>query len=96
MKTAVSTSDDVFEKADRLAKRLKKSRSQLYCLALKEYVARHQPNEVTEAMDHVCVEVGDGITGAGNFELRASSSERREIEAACSEPGKDNTSPRIR
>ena len=61
MKTAVSISDDVFEEADRLAKRLKKSRSQVYCLALKEYVARHAPDQVTEAMDRVCAEAGEGV-----------------------------------
>ena len=61
MKTAVSIPDDVFEKADRLAKRLKKSRSQLYSLALREYVARHAPDQETEAMDHACAEVGEGV-----------------------------------
>ena len=61
MKTAVSISDDVFEEADRLAKRLKKSRSQLYSLALREYVARHAPDQVTEAMDRACAEVGEGV-----------------------------------
>ena len=60
MRTAVSISDDVFEKADRLAKRLKKARSQLYSLALSEYVARHATDHVTEAMDRVCAEVGEG------------------------------------
>ena len=61
MKTAVSIPDDVFEEADHLAKRLKKSRSQLYSLALREYVARHAPDHVTEAMDRACAEVGEGV-----------------------------------
>ena len=59
MKTAVSIPDPVFEKAERLAKRAKKSRSQLYSEALKEYVARHAPDEVTEAMDRVLASIGD-------------------------------------
>ncbi len=54
MKTAVSIPDDVFEDAERLAHRSKKSRSQIYSDALREYVARHSPNEVTEAMNRVC------------------------------------------
>jgi metal-responsive CopG/Arc/MetJ family transcriptional regulator len=54
MKTAVSLPDDVFRGAERLAKRSKKSRSQLFSDALREYVARHAPDEVTEAMDRVC------------------------------------------
>lgn len=59
MKTAVSIPDDVFEGADRLARRTKKSRSQLYSDAVKEYVARHAPEQVTDAMDRVCAELGD-------------------------------------
>ena len=58
MKTAVSIPDDVFEGAERLARRTKKSRSQLFSDAVREYVARHAPEEVTEAMDRVCVELG--------------------------------------
>ena len=58
MKTAVSIPDDVFEKAERLARRMKKSRSQLFSNALTEYVARHAPDHVTEAMDEVCAEIG--------------------------------------
>ena len=58
MKTAVSIPDDVFKRAERLARRTKKSRSQLFSDALQEYVARHAPDDVTEAMDRVCLEVG--------------------------------------
>lgn len=58
MKAAVSIPDDVFEKAERLARRMKKSRSQLFSNALTEYVARHAPDHVTEAMDQVCAEIG--------------------------------------
>jgi metal-responsive CopG/Arc/MetJ family transcriptional regulator len=58
MKTAVSIPDDVFEGAERLARRTKKSRSQLFSDAVREYVARHAQEEVTEAMDRVCAELG--------------------------------------
>jgi metal-responsive CopG/Arc/MetJ family transcriptional regulator len=58
MKTAVSIPDDVFEGAERLARRTKKSRSQLFSDALKEYVARHAPEDVTDAMDRVCADLG--------------------------------------
>ena len=53
MKTAISVPDDVFEQAERLARRTHKSRSQLVSDALREYVARHSPDEITEAMDRV-------------------------------------------
>ncbi|HYT74868.1 MAG TPA: ribbon-helix-helix protein, CopG family [Vicinamibacterales bacterium] len=59
MKTAVSIPDEVFEKAERLARRAKRSRSELFSAALSEYVARHAPDEVTETMDRVCADVGD-------------------------------------
>jgi metal-responsive CopG/Arc/MetJ family transcriptional regulator len=58
MKTAVSLPNDVFEKAERLAKRARKSRSQLYCEALREYVARHSPDEVTESLNRLIEENG--------------------------------------
>ena len=48
MKTAVSIPDEVFEQVEKLAKRTKKSRSRLFTDALREYVARHSPDEITE------------------------------------------------
>ena len=53
MKTAVSVPDEVFRAAERQARRTRKSRSQLYAEALAEYLARHAPDEVTEAMNRV-------------------------------------------
>ena len=59
MKTAVSIPDDVYTETERLAHLLKKSRSEVYSLALAEYVARHAPDRITEAMDRACAEVGE-------------------------------------
>ena len=67
MKTAVSVPDDVFQKAERLARRTKKSRSQLFSDAVREYIARHAPEEVTDAMNRACEELGardDGFVAA--------------------------------
>ena len=61
MKTAVSIPDDTFERAERLARRNRRSRSEVYAAALDEYVARHAPDEVTDTMDRVCEETGDGV-----------------------------------
>jgi metal-responsive CopG/Arc/MetJ family transcriptional regulator len=58
MKTAISIPDKIFQGAERLARRTKRSRSQLFSDALKEYLARHGADEVTEAMDRVCAELG--------------------------------------
>jgi len=59
MKTAVSIPDEIFQKAERLAQRAGRSRSDVYTAALTDYVARHAPDEVTEAMNRVCDQVGD-------------------------------------
>jgi antitoxin MazE6 len=60
MKTAVSLPERVFREAEGYAKRTRKSRSQLYAEALSEYLARHAPEEVTEDMNAVIDQVGDG------------------------------------
>jgi len=57
MKTAISIPDDLFEQAERLAHHTKKSRSQLFSDAIKEYVARHTPDDVTDAMNQICAEL---------------------------------------
>jgi metal-responsive CopG/Arc/MetJ family transcriptional regulator len=59
MKIAISVPDDVFADAERLAKRMKKSRSQLYSHALREFVARHADDHVTEALNEIVATVGD-------------------------------------
>lgn len=67
MKTAISLPDSLFRAAERHALRTKRSRSQLYAEALSEYLARHAPDEVTEAMNQVVDELGpptDPFVGA--------------------------------
>jgi metal-responsive CopG/Arc/MetJ family transcriptional regulator len=59
MKIAVSVPDDVFQEAEQLARRMKRSRSEVYSRALAEYVARHAPDRVTEAMDRAVIEIGE-------------------------------------
>jgi predicted transcriptional regulator len=54
VKTAIALPGDIFVRADRLARRLRRSRSQLHREAVAEYLARHDPDAVTEAMDAVC------------------------------------------
>jgi predicted transcriptional regulator len=53
MKTAISLPDSIFRQADQLARRLNKSRSELYREAVAEYVARHEPDAVTEALNQL-------------------------------------------
>ena len=66
MKIAVSVPDDVFARAERLARRERRSRSEVYSAALREYVARHSPDEVTEALDRVVAELGDQADAFGS------------------------------
>ena len=58
MKTAISVPDALFAAVDRLARRSNRSRSEVYSAALREYMARHAPDEVTDALDRVIGEVG--------------------------------------
>ena len=53
MKTAISIRDEVFEAAERTARDLGMSRSELYATAVKEFVARHRSQRVTERLDAV-------------------------------------------
>ena len=51
MKVAVSIPDSVFNEAERLARRMKTSRSEIYARALAAYVGDHAPDHVTKAMN---------------------------------------------
>ena len=57
MKTAISIPDDLFAAAEDLARAQRKSRSRLYGDALREYLARHSDDRVTETLDRVCAEL---------------------------------------
>ena len=70
MKTVVSIPDDVFEEAERLARRMKCSRSKIFSRALAEYIARHSADRVTEAMDRVLAEL-DGAPASDPFAVAA-------------------------
>jgi metal-responsive CopG/Arc/MetJ family transcriptional regulator len=59
MKTVVSIPDDVFDKVDRFARRTKRSRSEVFRAAVREYIARHAPDEVTDAINRAVDEIGD-------------------------------------
>lgn len=77
MKTAVSIPDAIFERGESLARRLSKTRSQLYAEALDEYVARHDPDTVTERLNAVVDAAGGD---ADRFVEETSSSVLRQVE----------------
>jgi predicted transcriptional regulator len=74
MKTAVSLPDEVFKCADRLARKMKKSRSQLYAEAIAEYLALHDADEITAAIDRVCEATG------GEYDPAVRTAARRTLE----------------
>jgi predicted transcriptional regulator len=55
VKTAVSLPDDVYARAERIARRLGRTRSALYAEALREYLDRHEQEQlrVTALLDEV-------------------------------------------
>lgn len=53
MKTAVSIPDPLFKEAERLTKRLRIPRSQLYARALEAYLQRQRSKGIKEALDAV-------------------------------------------
>ena len=59
MKTAISLPDELFDAVERLVQRSGRSRSEVYAEALREYVARHSPDERTEAINAALAKAGD-------------------------------------
>jgi metal-responsive CopG/Arc/MetJ family transcriptional regulator len=53
MKTAISIPDPVFEAAERLARRLGKSRSQLYTEALQALLDQRREQSITERLNEI-------------------------------------------
>jgi predicted transcriptional regulator len=60
MKMAISLPDSVFERAERFAHARRKTRSAFYAEAIEEYLERHSPDEITDAMNAVCEKIGIG------------------------------------
>lgn len=72
VKTAVSLPDRVFDAAERVAKRLGISRSELYARAVARFVEEHRGDKVTEALDRVYAEA-DSKLGPAVVRLQAAS-----------------------
>ena len=53
MKTAVSIPDRLFKAADRIAKRLGMSRSELYARAIERFVSEQSEAEITKTLNEV-------------------------------------------
>ena len=55
MKTAISLPDSLFQAAERLARRMEISRSQLFQRAVQAFLREHRDEGVTEALNQVYV-----------------------------------------
>lgn len=53
MKTAISIPDAIFKTADQVAQRLGMSRSELYVNAVREYLERNKPLNITATLNKV-------------------------------------------
>ena len=53
MQTVISLPDRLFAAADCLARRLRISRSRLFQRAVREYIAAHRDDGVTQALDEI-------------------------------------------
>lgn len=51
MKTAISVPNDVFELSERLAKKLKVSRSRIFAMGVKKLAEEHDDDEVTARLN---------------------------------------------
>ncbi len=51
MKTAISVSDDVFQLSERLAKKLKVSRSKIFAMGVKKLGEEYEDDDITAKLD---------------------------------------------
>ena len=54
MKTAISVSNDVFELSERLAKKLKVSRSKIFAMGVKKLGEEYDENDIISKINAVC------------------------------------------
>jgi hypothetical protein len=72
MKTAVSIPDDLFEAAERFARREGMSRSELYATALRHYLRERRGEGITERLDEIHGAEPSGLDAVvGSLQARA-------------------------
>ena len=59
MKTAISIPDQIFKEVDKLARQKKTSRSQIFCIAIEEYLKKLKAQKMYETLNLV---YKDGLT----------------------------------
>ncbi len=61
MKTAISIPDPIFQSAERMARRLGMSRSELYARAVERFLLQHRDEHITELVNDVCERVDTSL-----------------------------------
>lgn len=61
MKTAISVSDEVFEMSEKLAKKLKVSRSKVFAMGVAKLAEEHDDEEVIASINKVCEKVDTSV-----------------------------------
>ena len=61
MKTAISVPNDVFELSERLAKKLKVSRSKIFAMGVKKLGEEFDEDDITARINAVCEEVDTSL-----------------------------------
>lgn len=61
MKTAISVSDDIFELSEKLAKKLKVSRSRIFAMGVAKLAAEYDEDELVAQINKVCEKVDTSI-----------------------------------
>lgn len=61
MKTAISIPDPIFQAAENMAHHLGMSRSELFTVAMSEYIQSHQYHNVTELLNNIYAETSEPL-----------------------------------
>ncbi len=64
MKTAISIQDNLFQRAEKYAKKKKISRSQLYSIAVEEYLEKRNEEDLIAQINAVCEKVDTSLDPA--------------------------------
>ena len=64
MKTAISVPDEVFELSEKLAKKLKVSRSRIFAMGVKKLAEEHDDDVLIARINAVCDEVDTSLDPA--------------------------------
>ena len=67
MKTAISVPNDVFELSERLAKKLKVSRSKIFAMGVKKLGEEYDDEDIIAQINAVCEEVDTSLDPAIRF-----------------------------